>query len=269
MESSVLEKAFSHAGRQYPSPQKWTELYDLLEPVPFQQDQLNDMREQFARTGYVKLEGFLQKEALEVFREEMTEMEQMALRRQFEMPGYSTPRSLSVLGGNQIRDQSPLLYALYHHYAIRDRIRDIVGRQVYSCTHPEEYMVANFLHHSGDTHGWHLDDPAFALIIFAEAPGKGEGGELEYICNWKDLCRRKGHMPDEDIHDLIAWSEHNGLIDRQTHEAGDAYLLRADHNLHRVTPLTKAGVRRAAVNMAYQSSPDTLYGQTANLLYGY
>ena len=269
MESFVLERAFSQTGRPYLSPQKWAELYDLLEPTPFRPDKITDMREQFARTGYVKLEGFLQQEALEVFREEMAEMEQIALRRQFEMPGYSTPRSLSVLGGNQIRHQSPLLYSLYHHYAIRDCIQDIVGRQVYSCTHPEEFMVANFLHNSGDTHGWHLDDPAFALIIFAEAPGKEEGGELEYICNWKDLCRRKGRKPDEDIHGLIEWSDQNGLIDRQTHEAGDAYLLRADHNLHRVTPLTKVEVRRAAVNMAYQSTPDTLYGQTANLLYGY
>lgn len=269
MESSVLEKPFAHTGRQYPSPQRWAELYDLLEPTPFRQDKLIDMREQFARMGYVKLEGFLQMGALEVFREEMAEMEQIALRRQFEMPGYSTPRSLSVLGGNQIRHQSALLYSLYHHYAIRDCIQDIVGRQVYTCTHPEEFMVANFLHNSGDTHGWHLDDPAFALIIFAEAPGEDGGGELEYICNWKDLCRRKGRKPDEDIHDLIEWAGQNGLIDRQAHEAGDAYLLRADHNLHRVTPLTGAGLRRAAVNMAYQSSPATLYGQTANLLYGY
>jgi hypothetical protein len=269
VENSVLSEALPFAGRHALSPMKWADIYDLISPTAFNASQLLDMREQFSRTGYVKLTGFLPSKALEIFKEEMDEMEQAAIRRQFQMPGYATPRSLSVLGGNQIRSQSPLLYSLYHHYALRSCIESIVGRTVFSCTHPEEYMVANFLHNSGDTHGWHLDDPAFALIIFADAPSEGGGGEIEYISNWKDLCRRKGRKPDEDIQDLVEWADKNGMVDRQSHRPGDAYLLRADHNLHRVTPLLRPGERRAAVNMAYQSAPDTLYGQTANLLYGY
>jgi len=269
VENSVLEKPLAETERKALSPHRWADLYDLLKPSCFTPEQLIDKREQFARTGYVRLEGFLQDRAHEVFKEEMEEMEQVALRRQFQMPGFSTPRSLSVLGGNQIRSHSPLLYSLYHHYAIRTLIQEIVGRSVYTCTHPGEFMVANYLHNSGDTHGWHLDDPAFALIIFAEAPAEGGGGEVEFISNWKDLCARKGRKPTESIHDLVDWADANGLVDRQAHSAGDAYLLRADHNLHRVTPLTRQGERRAVVNMAYQSAPETIYGETADLLYGY
>jgi hypothetical protein len=247
----------------------WADIYDLIAPSSFAPEQLLNMREQFARVGYVKLPQFLSPKALLLLRHEMGEMEKIAIRRKFEMPGYLTPRSLSVLGGKMIRAQSPLLYSLYHHYALRNCIESIVGRAIYTCTHPEEFMVANYLHNSGDTHGWHLDDPSYALIIFAEAPEPGGGGEVEFISNWKDLCRRKNQKPDENILDLVKWAYENGLVDIHAHMPGDAYLLRADLNLHRVTPLKRRGDRRSAVNLAYQSSPETSYGETADLLYGY
>lgn len=269
MHNSVISAPQPTAGREWLATIKWAEIYDLITPTTFDPNQLLDMREQFTRTGYVRLPGFFPAQALALFKNEMEEMEQIAIRRQFEMPGYATPRSLSVLGGNLIRSQSPFLYSLYHHYALRSCIESVVGRPVYTCTHPEEFMVANFLHNSGDTHGWHLDDPAYALIIFAEVPGEDGGGEVEFIANWKDLCRRKGRKPDESIHDLIRWADDNGLVDRHSHHAGDAYLLRADLNLHRVTPLKRPGERRAAVNLAYQAAPETIYGKTADLLYGY
>lgn len=265
----VLSKAVIPASREWPATHKWAEIYDLITPKIFDPTLLMDMREQFARIGYVRFPGFLSAKALDLFKEEMEEIEQIAIRRNFEMPGYATPRSLSVLGGNLIRSQSPMLYSIYHHHVLRSCIENIVARPIYTCTHPEEFMVANFLHNSGDTHGWHLDDPSYALIIFAEVPGEGGGGEVEFIANWKDLCRRKGREPDKDVLDLINWADENGLVDRHSHNAGDAYLLRADLNLHRVTPLKYQGARRAVVNLAYQSSPETVYGVTADLLYGY
>lgn len=263
LSTSVQEpnKVWSMLGR-------WAELYDLITPQNFTSAALLDMHDQFVRSGYVKLPGFLTSQALEVLRTEMEDMEQIAVRKQFEMPGYNTPRNLSVLGGKLIKSQSPLLYSLYHHYALRSCIESIVGRPVYTCSHSEEFMVANFLHNSGDTHGWHLDDPAFALIIFAEAPTEGGGGEVEFIANWTDLCQRKGHKPDENVADLVKWADDNGLVDKRSHNSGDAYLLRADMNLHRVTPLSKTGERRSAVNLAFQSSPDSTYGDTASMLYG-
>ncbi|WP_419248625.1 HalD/BesD family halogenase [Streptomyces melanogenes] len=38
---------------------------------------------------------------------------------------------------------------------------------------------------------------------------------------------------------------------RRHHQAGDAYLLRADTTAHRVSPLTRPGVRRTVLNVAY------------------
>lgn len=249
-------------------PVRNVDLYKLITPKLFSPDELLDMREQFYRSGYVKLPSFLSDDALAVFRDEMEQLELVASRKKFEMPGYKTPRRLSVVGGNMIKSYAPVLYSLYHHYALRSCVEQLTGRRIYSCTHPEEYMVANFLHNSGDTHGWHLDDPAYALIIFAESPQKNGGGEVEFISNWSDICRRKQCKPDSDIQELITWARENGMVDRQTHNSGDAYLLRADINLHRVCPLKYSGDRRSVVNLAFQNTSKADYGLTANMLYG-
>ncbi|BDH05795.1 hypothetical protein HEK131_30220 [Streptomyces seoulensis] len=38
------------------------------------------------------------------------------------------------------------------------------------------------------------------------------------------------------------------------HRAGDGYLLRSDTTAHRVTPLTRSGLRRVVLNFAYGTS---------------
>lgn len=227
-----------------------------------------DLHERFLRFGYVKLAGFLSGAALEVFRAEMSRLEEVSIRRRFDMPGYDTPRRLSVLGGRVIRQESPALASLYHHHAVRGCIETIVGRPIYSCRHRDEFMVANFLQAAGDTHGWHLDDPGVALVIFAESPDETEGGEAEVIANWTDLCRRRARTPEKDVTDLIAWAWDNKLVDRHRHEVGDAYLLRADLNLHRVAPLRCSTARRSVLNLAFETSRNVSYGDTASLLYG-
>lgn len=242
-------------------------MFELTAPKEFEAAALADLREQFLRCGYVKLPSFLTPITLRFLKAELERLESNASRRAFEMPGYNTPRSLSVLGGTTIKAQSPLLFGLYQHSALRSCVERIAGRTVYPCQHPEEFMVANLLHRSGDTHGWHLDDPAFAFVLFIDAPAEGQGGELEMIANWTDLCRRKGRRPDEDITDLIAWAAENNLIEHSHHAPGDAYLLRADINLHRVSPITGAGTRRCVLNLAFQANITATYSQTATLLY--
>lgn len=247
----------------------WTEaLFDLTMSKNFDAAMLADMHEQFLRSGYVKLPDFLTPAALHFLHAELQRLEATASRRSFEMPGYHSPRNLSVLGGRAIKQHSRFLYRLYHHTALRTCVEAISGRPIFSCIHPEEFMVANFLQSSGDTHGWHLDDPPYALVIFAESPEPGDGGDVEIIPNWFDLCRRKNRRADEDIADLIAWAEDNNLVERLHHKPGDAYLLRADLNLHRVIPITAEGARRCVINMAFQTTPETKYADTADLLYG-
>ncbi|SIT43752.1 conserved hypothetical protein [Paraburkholderia ribeironis] len=244
------------------------ELWDLITPKIYDPNVLQKMRDDFVRMGYVRFPALVTSRVLDSIKDELVELLQFAVRRNFEMPGYETPRNLSVLGGSIIKSYSPLLYSLYHHYALRSCVESVVGRAIFSCSHPEEFMVANFLHHDGDTHGWHLDDPAYALVIFLEIPGDDGGGDLEVIPNWTDLCHRKNRKPDDSITDLIAWATENGLVDRYRHEPGDAYLLRADMNLHRVAPLMRAGERRSVVNLAFDNVLNATRGRTADILYG-
>ncbi len=244
------------------------DIFDLTTTKPFGEAELLGMHEKFVRSGYVKIPKYLSSSALTLLQCELVRLEKNAILRNFEMPGYQTPRNLSVVGGDLIKSQSSILYHLYHHYSLRKSIESIIGRQIHNCLHPQEFMVANFLQRSGDTHGWHLDDPAYALIIIAEAPHAGRGGEVEFIPNWIDLCRRKNCKPDKDIFKLINWADENGFIERCHHEEGDAYLLRADLNLHRVAPIKGKNERRSVLNLAFQSSKNMQYCNTADLLYG-
>jgi hypothetical protein len=43
--------------------------------------------------------------------------------------------------------------------------------------------------------------------------------------------------------------------------------MRANQCLHRVTEITAPGVRRVIINMAFEETPEPVYGLTANILY--
>ncbi|MEU8435238.1 hypothetical protein AB0F18_20410 [Streptomyces sp. NPDC029216] len=87
----------------------------------------------------------------------------------------------------------------------------------------------------GDTHGVHTDDYPYALVLFLEAPDTpADGGLLQYV----------PHTSALDVLD-------NGPVHTRHHRAGDAYLLRSDTTAHRVSPLSRPGVRRTVLNFAY------------------
>jgi hypothetical protein len=100
------------------------------------------------------------------------------------MPGYETPRRMSVCGGQVIVSHSPYLAMLYFHRQLRFLVQRIVGVPMHSVPHVDEFMVVNRLKGVGQTHGWHLDDPKFALVIVVDTPPRDSGGFVEVIPNW-------------------------------------------------------------------------------------
>lgn len=231
-----------------------------------EQQHIAELRRKFARDSYVRLPGFLRGEAFDFVKSEVGRLESRARDKCFEMDGYKTPRVMKALGGQEILRSSPLAY-IYLHYAIREIIEQIVGTKVYTCQHPNEYMVVNYLLSPGATHGWHLDDPAYALIIFIEAPPPEAGGHLEYIKDWRQICRARGMEPEGEVNDLVAELRKQNLIKSVVHKAGDAYLMRANQCLHRVSEIVAPGVRRVIINMAFEETSEPVYGLTASLLY--
>jgi hypothetical protein len=128
-------------------------------------------------------------------------------------------------------------------------------------------MVLNFLTGPGATHGWHLDDPPFAVVIFVEAPPPEQGGLLELIPNWEKVCEQLGVPPQTGVNPTVKWCQDQGLVKQFHHIAGDVYVLHAGLALHRVTELIGDNARRVVLNFAYERNPDTTYGNTASILY--
>ena len=129
-------------------------------------------------------------------------------------------------------------------------------------------MVANFLLSPGATHGWHLDDPAYAFILVLESSPAEDGGSIEFIQNWQEFCKDSGSLSKEKVAPLVERAREANLVQVRHHLSGDAYLLRADRCLHQVTALRREGARRFALNLAFEATPHPIYGNTANRLYG-
>ena len=121
-----------------------------------------------------------------------------------------------------IATKSPRWLGLYCHHEVVKLLTALAGGAIYPCQHGEEFIVANFLNRSGGTHGWHLDDPAFALILFFDAPEEGQGGSLEFVPNWHSFCACHGVEPEKDVGPLAEMARSEGLIQTRHHVRGDA-----------------------------------------------
>lgn len=227
---------------------------------------LKQLQAEFKRgLGFVRLPSFLSPPTLDRVRADVEMLHRIRKRRDFRMPGFDTERKMSVVGGDIIGRVCSSLLTLYGDALLHAAIATIVGRPVRQVSHKDEFMVANFLDRRSDTHGWHTDDPKYALVVICDAPEPGAGGALEFIADWAEFCAQCGSQTG--IEERVARARAQGRVHQERFDAGDAYLLDAGANLHRVTPLLGSG-RRQALNMAFDDRAFRRYGQTAQLLYG-
>src|SRR5439155_11867736 len=164
---------------------------------------------------------------------EVARLRKYANTKNFTMPGFETLRRMSTLGGKEIRKESTVLTNLYNNNELRSLVSKICRREIFACNDENEWQVVNWLEGSGETHGWHLDDPPLALVIFIEAPPAEHGGSLEFINEWRQLCAELGHDPQRDVAKLVDQCYRADLVNSKGHKTCDAYLLRADNCLHR------------------------------------
>ena len=230
-------------------------------------DYLLMLRRSFLSDGYVALPDLITDTAFQALYSETERIYAAAKDRIFTMPGYDTPRVLRTLGGRQIVRLCPQLLSVYFHHEIHDLLVALTGSSIFGCEHPEEFFVANFLNRPGATHGWHLDDPPFALVLFFDAPPQFEGGLLEFVPNWHEFCRQHSFDPRQNVNEAVGRAREEGRIKVRHHNRKEGYLLRADQCLHQVTELLSENVRRTVINLAYQDQPSVPYEQTADLLY--
>jgi hypothetical protein len=238
-----------------------------IAPEYLTQTARSDIQKELKGRQYVRLPKFFDPEYFAHVRDSAFALEGEKIERKFIMPGCNTPRYMHTIGGSVIRRFSPFLTSLYESERLRSFLTDVTGDAMYECTHPNEFMVLHFLENVGATHGWHLDDPPFALVIVLEAPPAIAGGLLEFIPRWREYCDAANISENDDVAPLVEKLRALEVIQRRHHAAGDAFLIKADEVLHRVTPFKWLIQRRAIMNLAYQNTADASYGVSASLLY--
>ncbi len=156
-----------------------------------------------------------------------------------------TPRRYRVLTRDAIRAHAPYVAALYRSAALLRLVADVSGERALPSPYRPEEFVATRLERIGDTHGWHWDDYAFALVWVLEAPPPDAGGSLELISGvpW--------NKADPNVEAVLATREPV----RYPLASGTVYLLRADDAMHRVVPLARDG-RRDALCFTYARASD-------------
>lgn len=189
----------------------------------------------FAVDGYLRLPSLIPPRLLDDLTREVQRLEKLAVRRDFTMASMDdSPRHMTTLGGHTIDEESTLIPGLYRDRELLTWLGRVAALPAVEVADPLERHVLNILHRPGDTHGAHTDDYPLALVLFIEAPADpADGGLLHYTARTSAL---------DALHATAAHAHHR---------RGDGYLLRADTSAHRVTALSRPGVRRTVLNFAY------------------
>ncbi|MEV0276424.1 hypothetical protein AB0I22_08585 [Streptomyces sp. NPDC050610] len=194
------------------------------------------LRERFERDGYVKLPDVVRGARLGALRAETRRLERLARRRDFTVTAPdASPRRMATVSGQVAGALAPWIPRLYADASLAALIRRISGVEAVEAPDLLERYVLTVLHRRGDTHGPHLDGHPLTFVLCADAPSSPrDGGLLEYA---------PGELDPAGLESTVAMRAH--------HRPGDAYLLRGDASVHRVTPLRRAGLRRTVLALSY------------------
>ncbi|MEG4630686.1 hypothetical protein QUB56_13875 [Microcoleus sp. AR_TQ3_B6] len=215
-----------------------------------QTSQLCELRHQFAKNQYVYLPNLFTPTVFSILRSEVDKLEEFATHKNYQTNGLETARNMKVFGGMKVFEKSPALSILYTHHELRTLLKEITDGPIYHSTN-EEIVGVHYLLETGNTHGWHLDDYPFIFIMIFYAPSKSNGGTVECIPNWVSYAQKMGYQENEPIGNYVEKCRKEHLVQEYYHAPGDAYLMRADQVLHRVSPLKKENEKRAIVGFDY------------------
>ncbi|GIE90967.1 HalD/BesD family halogenase [Actinoplanes regularis] len=155
-----------------------------------------------------------------------------------------TPRRMRNVTRKEIFELGTVINEVYTAEPLMRVLSEVAGEPVHVCPYEAEQYVITCLERDGDTHGWHWDDFAFALVWVIECPPVEEGGFVQCVPG-------------------TTWDKKNPAINRALVTRpiysmelfpGDLYLMRTNTTLHRVYPVRSG--RRKIVNMGYASTTD-------------
>lgn len=208
---------------------------------------LETLREQFRAESWVLLGRLLPAPWEQRAREEAWGvLERRGVRRDLTVPETgSSPRRMRNVRQSEIAAETSVLPSLYYAQGTRLLVSAVAGCEAMLCPFVPERFVLASMSRAGDTHGWHWDDYAYALVYLIDAPPPDAGAAVEYLPNvpWEKAC------PRVDEHVAA------GRVRSRRVESGEAYLLKGNTTLHRVAPLERDAMR-VVYAMAYADSGD-------------
>ena len=206
-----------------------------------------DLRSAFARDGFVDVTPAVTCALRErVAAEATAALDRHGVRRDVRIAATGmSPRRYRVAPRDGIAASCPAAAAAYRSADLLALVANVAGEVVVPVPYVPEEFIATRLERTGDTHGWHWDDYAYALVWIAGAPPATAGAALERVTGVPWDKTRPG------IEAVLA--ERTPL--RAHVPAGSVYLLRADTTLHRVAPLL-CDARRDALCFSYAPARD-------------
>lgn len=192
--------------------------------------------------GFAVLRGLFRDELLRQLQDECAKLIDMhGVERNLHMKETAyTPRRMVNVKRDRINEYGLLIPRIYHDPMVRRLFEIITGERFTTCPYtPEEYII-NCLYRVADTHGWHWDDYKYGVVFAVETPPAESGGYVQVVPNtfWNK---------DKPSVEAALFS---GPAYAFRLEPGDAYILRTDTGMHRVSPIQE-GTSRVVVNMVW------------------
>lgn len=157
----------------------------------------------------------------------------------------NTPRRMINVKQEDIAQNGRIIPALYSSSILRGLFEKIAECQFNRCPYTPEEFIINALFKSGNTHGWHWDDYKYGIVFAVEVPKKENGGYVQVVANSR-WDRQRPSVEDVLFKSVI----HSFRL-----EPGDAYIIRTDTSMHRVSEVSE-GARRIVVNMVWAASDE-------------
>lgn len=205
---------------------------------------ITELRSSMQSRGYAVLPNLLNGDLLAQLKEECSSLLNIhGVERNFLMAQTSnTPRRMLNVKRNDIKMHGQIIPKMYESPAIRRLFELIIQDSLITCPYaPEEYII-NGLFKSADTHGWHWDDYKYGVVFAIETPERGCGGLVQCVPNTTWERNKTG------VEDAMC----SGPCYTFRLAPGDAYILKTDTGMHRVSPI-ESGTHRVVVNMVWST----------------
>lgn len=181
-------------------------------------------------------------------------------RKDFISQHTSTPRNMFTVSEADIATHSQLITDFYYSQEVLRLLSEIAQEKIDFLPWMGERFVINGLMNNDDTHGWHWDDYAYALVFIADCPPKHAGGEVEFVPH------TQWNKAQPNISQILERKN----VQTQYFAPGTFYFMRSDTTLHRVAKISHP-YKRLSIAMSYCNQADLskqMDHQTVIDLYG-